>query len=475
MIEYFKELSEEELIELEKFVYSPYFTTQKNIVRLFEYLKKIYPDISNDDFSKKNISLNIYREAKVNDIKIRKLLSEFSLFMEKFFIQREVEEDEIRNRLLLLRSLRKRGFKKRYKTNYRMTLKSLDKLFSKDEEYYINRINLIDELINYKFGDIREEFDKVKQDKSDTLDFYFSFAKLHTFNEMYRSGELNNKNNHYIKKYYPEILNFVEENIEVIYKKHPNLYIIYCVIKMFENMDDRYLKQLIKYLDLKGRRFKKNKLSYYYHYISQYYIQKINMGQIQYRPKVFEIYRIMKQENLFLKDNTLSHLEYNNVCNISLALKKFDWNEEFIEEYRKYLDPVFAKDAYNLAKAKLHFYKKDYDNIFQYLNNVDFKDPTFYSHSKFLLGRIYFDMKNITGAKYIVDNLKQYIRISKSLIPEELSSIKVFIHFLNELVKVYECNVSERKSMKVILKKELDNEKRLVPNKDWFYESIEKM
>jgi hypothetical protein len=127
MFDYFKELTSSELCEFEKFIYSPYFTTQKNLVRLFEYLKKKYPDISNEDISKENISINIYDEEKVNDVKIRKLISEFSQLMEKFYIQLEVDKDDIRKRILLLTSLRVRGFTKRYQMNYKITTKLLDK------------------------------------------------------------------------------------------------------------------------------------------------------------------------------------------------------------------------------------------------------------------------------------------------------------------------------------------------------------
>lgn len=475
MIEYIRNLTKEEFSYLELVVNSPYFTTNKNIVRLFNYLKKIYPDISEKDLSRENISSNVFMTKKVNNVNIRKLISEFSFFMEEFFVQLEVNGEKMHNKLLLLRSLRKRGLIKRYKKYYKETSKLLNKCFSKDEEYYINRINFINELIEHKFGDLREKFDYNKQLKSDTLDYYYSFAKLHTFNEMFHSDAGKDEKIHYDKKYYSEITEFVEKNKEEIYKHHPNLFIIYCVVRMFDSMDDRYLQELKDYLKIKGEKFRKDKRSYYYHYITQYYIQKINMGKVEYRKPVFEIYKIMSEGKLFLKDNIITHIEINNVANIALALKEIDWLENFLKSYEKHLDPVFAIDAFNLAKAKLLFYKKDTTNIFQYLNSVGVKDPNYYSHAKFLLGRIYFDLKNITSAKYIVDNLKQYLRVGKALTAEQKDTIRIYNHFLTDLIKVYESKSTNKNSMKVIFKKELDAEKKLVPNKDWFYDAVKKL
>jgi hypothetical protein len=54
-------------------------------------------------------------------------------------------------------------------------------------------------------------------------------------------------------------------------------------------------------------------------------------------------------------------------------------------------------------------------------------------------------------------------------------TIKLFNYYITELIKVFESKSAKKKSMKVILKKELDNEKKLVPNKDWFYESLSKI
>lgn len=96
----------------------------------------------------------------MNDVKIRKLISEFSLLMEKFYTQIEVDNESLRNKILLLQSLRKRGLQKRFEMNYNATLKLMKKSFSKDESYYLNKISLVNEMFYFKFGDIRGEIEK---------------------------------------------------------------------------------------------------------------------------------------------------------------------------------------------------------------------------------------------------------------------------------------------------------------------------
>ena len=199
------------------------------------------------------------------------------------------------------------------------------------------------------------------------------------------------------------------------------------------------------------------------------------MGHVEFRQKAFEMYKYMRDRRLFVIDNIITDFEYNNVVNICLSLREYSWVDSFIEENKKYLDPNFANDAYNLAKAKLLFHTKDYNNIFQYLNKIELRDTNYYAHSKFLLGKVYFDMNNVNSVKYIVDNLRQYIRIKKSISDEQSDIIKIFNHYMMELIKIKESNTSSKKSLKLILKKELDNEVKLVSNKDWFYEKISKL
>ncbi len=184
----------------------------------------------------------------------------------------------------------------------------------------------------------------------------------------------------------------------------------------------------------------------------------------------FKIYEIMLDEKLFLIDNIITDLEFNSVVNISLGIKEYEWLDSFIEKYKKHIDPDFAKDAYNLAKSKLYFHRKEYEKIYQHLNSIERKDSTYYMNSKFLLARVYFEMKNFVSLKYIIENLRQYIRVKRTLGAEQNALIKIFNRYITDLVKLHESNGTERKSLKAILKKELDNEKNRTPTKDWFYE-----
>ena len=304
---------------------------------------------------------------------------------------------------------------------------SQKKLFSKDDDYYLNQTNLEIEYYSFYFNRFQNEFAKCLQNKTDNLNFYFVFCKLHNFLEMFNNELNKGSKSKFNKSFYNEIISFVEENKSEIQNKHPNLYIIYNVLQMYVTDDLIYLNELRKYLNENGRKFDKSNLSHYYNYLVSYYTIQINKGKIEYRKELFEIFEYMFKKDLFVIDNIITEQEYSTVINNTLALGEYDWVNKFINKYKNKLHPEIASEAYNLAMAKLYFYKKEYENIYPHLNEVKFIDPGFYINSKLLLARVYFDTNNIDSLLYVLENLRQYLRSKNALKAEQISVVKIFI------------------------------------------------
>ncbi|MBS1519217.1 MAG: hypothetical protein JSS91_14115 [Bacteroidetes bacterium] len=476
MLEYLNKLDENETRLFEKYVKSPFFNSNKNLITLCEYLLSLYPDVNGKNSSKQMISQIVYNERKINDVKIRKLLSDYYKLFDKFMIQLHFEKEDVMNKVILLNTFRKRGMNKRFELDYREAVNSQKKSFSKDDEYYINEVNLLTEYYYYNHSKYKNEKADCLQAKSDSLDMRYLFSKLHTFHEMFENEGTRNRGRYFNRGFYDEIMTFIENNISLIKKEHPNVYIIYLVLKMNESFNDDHLNQLQSYLTLNQKKFPEGKMLYYYNYITSYFIKKINAGHNRYRKDLMDIYKKMYRDKLFLIDNIITDQEYNSVVNTALAQKEYKWADRFIEEYKNYLEPSSSGDIFNLAKAKLLFHIKKYDEIFEYLTKIDNKDPSYYMNSKFLLGRVYFETKNFESLDYIIYNLSQYNRNKKILSSEERKSILNFILFMVELAKIVLINPLEkelRKSSKAILRKKLKNADGFVPGRNWFNEKLD--
>lgn len=476
MIEYFNDLSKKEISKFKAFVNSPYLNPNKQVVKLFSYLRSRYPNIKDSDLDKSVVFKNLFPDKSYNDESIRKLISDFNKVFESFLIQTEFKTDIQQSNILLLRSLRKRGIKKRFELILNETTKLQKKQFSRDEKFYANQVNLEHEYYLYNFDKYKFTYAKCLQNKSENIDLNFIFQKLHVFNEMLNNQKSVGKTVLFNKTFFDDILIYMENNKKIIKTSHPNLYIIYLQIMMFTHLKKEYMDELKTYLMLNEKKFSRSDnsvLPYYYNYLVSFCLQKINKGETGYRKDLFSLYEKMLPKDLFLIDNVINDYDFTSAVNNILALNKPEWVESFIEKYKKFIEPAFAKDAYNLAKAKIYFYRKDFEKIFPYLNSIVYKNPNYYFNSKFLLVRVYIETGNIREAKYIIENLKQYIREKNILTDEQITIIKTFNKYAIDLIKIIQSNDKDKKGLTAIFRKELDNEKNFVPNKTWFYSMTE--
>ncbi len=475
MLDLIKELSRDELFHFRKFANSPYLNSNHHVAIVLEYFCSKYRGKSVEFPSKEFVFNKIFPGEKYNDSKFRKFTSDFAQAMEKFLIQREFDSDPVTNNVTLLKMLRLRGMKKRFEMEYKKILRSQSKRFSRDESYYRNQTDLLSEYysLNYSFPD--KKISKTLQEKSDNVDLGFIFSKLHCFNEMIDTNLRLNSPLKFRLTFFDDVMNYVEKNETEIKKKHPNVYIIYLRVRMVSTMDDKYFLRLKIFLQEKINKFTNEKLCYYYNYIVSYLWLKINSGQIKYREELFKLYNMMFEKNLFLIDNKISESEFTSVVNAVLPLKKFKWIETFIERYKDNFEGLSGKDTYLLAKAKLLFYKKDFEQMFKHLSAVEIKGPVFYFNSKALLARTYFDTGDYVAAKYIADNLRQYVKMNKAVNKNQLMQISVFNKYLVALLKIRNSTLDDAYADIALTKNQLDNEGEFVPNKLWFYEKLEEM
>ena len=471
MLELFSQLTPEEIIKFEKLINSPYFNSVEKVTKLFYYLKDLHPLISKDDLSREKISLKVFKNENLSQELLWKLKSDFTKVFEKFLVLEEIDNDSLNYDTTLIKALRKRGAKKELENNLNKIKKNRNKIYNKDDNFYLSKIYINEEEYYLKMPGILYEFPDCLQAKSDNLDYYFIFMKFHSFHEMFIHQYYNVKPLNFSKTLYKELTDFVKQNSGLISKDHPNIYVIYLVLLMFSNnVQEASSQKLIKYLKLNEKNFSHKQLSYYYRYIESFYYLKINEGQSNLNNDLYQLYKTMFEKDLFVLENIITDKEFNNVINISLPLGKHQWTNTFIEKYKDHLQPDLAIESYNLAKAKYYFYTKDYKKVFPHLHLIHYKDPHYYINSKVLLAKVLFETSSFDTLKSMLESLRKYISREKNLTEQMLSGIKNFIKFMTLLAKIKEENRKEEIS---VLKKLIANESKFISSKSWFIEMIE--
>jgi len=201
-------------------------------------------------------------------------------------------------------------------------------------------------------------------------------------------------------------------------------------------------------------------------------------NRIMYARKLFrlynQIYVTSNNYSAFLNEGILYDFVFNDAVNMALIFKKHTWTKNFILKFKKYLDPLYENDAYNLSMSRLNFSLKKYDETLEFLNKMKCEKISYYYLSKFAKAKVFYETGELNSIKYLINNLTDYLRDNKKLLPEDIMDIRLFNKFLILLLKIR--NTKNPSNLQLnLLKRELDASNTFVPNQTWFYEKINEL
>lgn len=472
MLVLFNKFTNKELLEFEKFIKSPFFNTSERVVKLFLYLKNLYPKITEEDISRENIFKAVNPGKKYDDQNARKLISDFSRIFEKYLSYRSFEKDRSAYDSYLSASLKELGDKKLFNSSIKKIIAGLDSNFNRDSDYYYYRYKVENDIYYANFDSYKPGLPKIIKDKSKDADFLFAFMKLHIYNEVLNIETAMKKKFDFDYSYYDSITNFINKNIKEVKSKHPDLYVIYLRTLMYKQPEDfSHVEELIKYVKKNSSKFTKEKLNFYYTFAAAFYWEFYNRGDLSIIPALFSIYDSMMKVESLIMYNKVFAADFNCIVLVGLHTQKYDWLENFIQKYGNYLDKEIRKDLVNLALARLHFRKENFDKAILFASKVKSSSPIYYVNINFITGKSYFEQNDIKSLEYILDNLNHYKSRNKLINKDLIDNINVFNFYMTRLINLYDSN--DENSF-IELKNFLKKEKRFIPDKRWLLEKVGK-
>ncbi|NOS83558.1 MAG: hypothetical protein HOP31_00325 [Ignavibacteria bacterium] len=465
----FKHLSKEEIQKFEKFISSPYFNNSTKVTELFALMKIA----GQEKLHKQRLFSSLYPGEKYNDSRMRKILSDLNKIFEKFLGYCGIEKwDPLSVNTQMLELMQEKGMSDEFSAAYRQLSKKMASEYFKEDPYYRSFSRI--ELLHYYAG-----YNKLKKPSpgglekaSFYMDLQFVYIKLNLMRDIMLHNILNKEKYRRKIEFHDEVMNFVKENLNLIIKEHPNLYIIYLtVMATADESDPSYINDLSAFIKTNEKKFDKSRLGFYYTYLTSYYWTKIHNGERSYYTKLMEIYRHMDRKGIIKSERYIPHTIFNGIVIAAIAVQDDHWLEKFIEKYKGDIEPEYYNDVYNLSLAKLLFYRRNYDLSLKYLNIVEYKDPNYFINAKTILLKTLYEMGDIEGISYTLDSLKHYIYRNNTLIDLQVHNIKMVIKYFKYLVKLKNKDtVALQKFLEI-----LNREKTFVPEKNWLTEKISEL
>jgi hypothetical protein len=111
------------------FLHSPFHNTNKNVIKLFEYIRKFHPDYRSAKatklLTKEKMYAMLYPGKKLNDIVLRILLSDLIKLAEEFLTYQGLKKNTFDGYRFLLQELNEKRIDNLYKRTYKEAYRSV--------------------------------------------------------------------------------------------------------------------------------------------------------------------------------------------------------------------------------------------------------------------------------------------------------------------------------------------------------------
>lgn len=464
LIELLKKFSLTELKEFGEYVRSPFFNKNESTVKLFDYIRKFAPEFNDKKLEKETAYKKLFPGTKYNDGFLRTLMFNLSKLAEDYLTFTRIKSTEFAEKLSLLSDYNKRELNKMFEKKMNELYGELSKSTIKDYNYYYSQYRVEDENLAYlqRIHYVKDE----KFIKSSGIDnilnnlTYFYLIRILKFYVV-----ILNTRSIYKIEFKTQLLEDILANFKMeLYEDVPLIKIFYCMVMMHTHeADESYYKVLKNTLGksigfINGEDLLESLIN-----LENYCLRKIRAGRKEYNSELSEIFKMELKYMSYNEKNKMPYKLFRAIIVNALAVKDFDWAQEFIEKYKKSLNEEIRENTINHCTALLDFATGRYEESLKISSKVKYVDIYQKYELKCLTAALYFELNLEEQLLALLDTFRHLIS-SDTLVPEDRKEPYIkftrYIKKLNKLKNNFE--QSEFDELDFSLKKE----KNLL-NEEW--------
>jgi len=475
-----KTFSAPELKQFRDFLRSPYHNSNKNVVKLFEEIKKFNPDFNGEKakklLTKEKIFKKLYPGKKYNDIVIRILFSDLIKLSEEFLTIQSLRNNPFDEYGLLLRELNGKGIDNLYKRTFKEAYSSINEYEDLRTKYQ--------KLFEYEMNYIDHHLQRSKQQlitenvltRSEYLVCFFILELAGNINDLVINEKTFNARFDFNMAY--EFINrFDFEGFLKRMKEAGSLH--YTIMLIYINMIAATMKEDDEsYYEFKTSVFENyDKLSRHEAYNLLNNLETCCLIRRKYNPHKYEmenyqVYKLMLSKNNYsYYGDDMGFQRFKNILVNFTNLNKIAEVENFVNIYINKVSPAIKDNLHKYSLALIEFSKRNFTNSLQIIQKIKFDHFILKYDVKNLTLRNYYELKYFENAYSLIDTYKHFLLKNKSVSEFFRERYLNFTRFLIALIKC-----SNKKSGFEIekLKNEILNTQNVVSGA-WILEKIDEL
>lgn len=424
--------SKYELNRFRKFLMSPYFNDQDDLVRLFEIINKALRSEGQQasDLKKNDTWKSLYPNRKYDDAHLRRLASDLSQLALRFMVEEARKQDALSEALELQQILEKPELQKHLSGVERQIRKHLESMPGQSTWYYLSQFRLHWNIYNraskvVATSDFMEKLAPADQ----SLEFFYVVQKLKFYVTwlIYRGFRSTQQE-------LPVISGFWEHIRQPQFKETPLVGIYQnAILCLTEPSEEQHFKDFMSSLEKFSDKLTKEDLRECYYIAQNYCAFKVNQGKTEYYEVFFRLFKNIIRLGILLENGQVSEGVFKNMITISLRVGEFEWAENFIREYSEYLSPGIRDNARTFNLANLYSHQKRHNEVIELLRNVEYNDIVYSLGSKLILLRTYYELGEFMALDSLIDSFRIFLRRNKVISKSLKREYNSFLNFVKKL------------------------------------------
>lgn len=436
-----KGLDQNELHWFQKFLASPFYNSNKEHTKLFQLIKKHYPDFKPSKLNKENTFEKLYPKQKFNAQKMRKLMHGLAVLVEEFLVAMQIRNNPLEKKKILAQSLGERNIYRFFQKETQEMLTNLEALPYRDAQTYKEKHELSLAYYGHVETSKKKENTPILTSVVEDLDhFYLLQRQRLEFTMKWNEKLFGNKTN-------TKPLSEIKSNLN-----HEPIFKIYTLIikslsdpkneLLYEEMDDLFKTKI----DQLGRKDQLEIIRILLNHLSA----QINKGKEGYTTKMLSMYKFGLAQNLMIEKNNIGESTFGNIATVGILAKEFQWVNTFINEYNVYLPQSVKKSVTCLSLGLLKFHEKKYIEVIDLLLNQNFSNSLHGLNSKTILLRTYFELFLLDDNYYDLvlaqtQAFEKFIRRENSISKVKKQMFLNFIRFTRKTTNAILQNAVDKK------------------------------
>jgi hypothetical protein len=463
LVELLRTFDKKEVRDCRKWLRSPYHNQRQDVVDLFDYFFKGSNLQREAKLTKEKVFCVLFPKEPFDDAKIRQSMHFLLKALEEYLLYRETTKQGFATQLTLAKIYRERQLSKPAQKSLHHAKNSFQKIQTRNSAYYWQHFTFEQEAyLQYMSSNNNRYVYENVQKLAEDLDKAYCIEQMRL--ACLRLSTIKSTKD----KIHTSLIEKLSLS-DIDYLEFDGIRLYYALYQLLTQPSEIHFSQLkieveesLSLLDIDAVR----ELLLL---VINYCARRVNAGERAYFAESLYFYKLLLQHHAFLDNGFFDPPNFKNIVSIGNLLKEFDWVEQFIHDYKQYLDDDHRENYTTFCLADLYYHKLDYKKAMRYLAAYEYDDILLNLNSRAMLTKMYYELNETIALEAHLESSRVYLRRKEGITDNYRNVYSNIFRYTQKLLHVNPYD----KEKKQKLRTEIENAPLM--NKKWFLEQLEKL